>query len=213
MSTHAATSFLGVALIVIFRTGYTADAASFDCAKAASAAEHRICDDLELSRLDSRLTELYREALKNQANPKRLQVTQRAWLRQRDRCLKEATDCDIQELYSARIDELGQQAYGCAWGGALQMEKCIDEETEAQDRQLKSLIAQMKTSLVDPDSELVAQKDWEQYREKECRSRDSLRGVSGTAQIQECLGTFAKARIEELQRFHFCDDNGCPIKK
>lgn len=88
----------------------SASAASFNCAKSTRVVEKLICSDPELSRLDSKLGEVYLEHLAR--NPHAQQI-QRKWLGERDRncnitmspdtsaitaCLREATRIRIREL-------------------------------------------------------------------------------------------------------------------
>ncbi|WP_179403513.1 XAC2610-related protein [Burkholderia guangdongensis] len=59
-------------------------AASFDCHAARSPIEHAICDDAQLSALDSELADAYRTALKGQGDAAdQLKAGQREWLKSR----------------------------------------------------------------------------------------------------------------------------------
>ena len=61
-----------------------AAAASFDCAAARTPIEHAICDDAQLSALDSELAAAYQSAMKGQGDAaEQLRAQQRAWLRSR----------------------------------------------------------------------------------------------------------------------------------
>lgn len=62
-----------------------AQAASFDCAKAASKVERQICDTPALSRLDDELAEIYGRALKLADDKDELMREQRRWLQARNR--------------------------------------------------------------------------------------------------------------------------------
>ncbi|HQW80973.1 MAG: DUF1311 domain-containing protein [Rhodanobacteraceae bacterium] len=85
-------------------------AASFDCVKAATKVERRICADATLSDLDLRLSLVYRQALAiaelDEAEPK---ASQRAWIKRRNAC---ADSTCIGIAYRERIidleDALGQ---------------------------------------------------------------------------------------------------------
>ena len=81
-------------------------AASFDCGAASSPIEHAICDDPQLSALDSELAVAYRNAVKGQGgSADRLRAEQRAWLK--SRALGGKADLSaLKEAYRARIDEL-----------------------------------------------------------------------------------------------------------
>lgn len=78
-------------------------AASFDCAKAASAAEKTVCADRELSELDGKLGAAFKQALGGAADKEKLKVAQRAWLKQRDACPDAAC---LTRLYQSRLGEL-----------------------------------------------------------------------------------------------------------
>lgn len=96
-----------------------AHAASFDCAKAASKVEKRICADAQLSELDASLAATYRQASAlaepGAAEPRQ---SQRAWLKRRNACVD--NDC-IAQAYQGRIAELadaiGQELSAEAIGG------------------------------------------------------------------------------------------------
>jgi uncharacterized protein len=58
-----------------------AHAVSFDCNKASTPFEKAVCSDAELSKLDSKLAEAYKQRLLKTKNPKALKEDQRCWLR------------------------------------------------------------------------------------------------------------------------------------
>ena len=66
----------------------SAQAASYDCTRATTAAEIAVCDNPDLNRLDEELAMQYRSLL-NQLPPRqanRLRDDQRSWLAARDSC-------------------------------------------------------------------------------------------------------------------------------
>ncbi|MFO1183388.1 MAG: lysozyme inhibitor LprI family protein [Bauldia sp.] len=69
-----------LALMTLGAAPPPAGAASFDCAKAATAIEKAICADPAVSALDSRLQERYDAVLALSLDPARLRSDQRAWL-------------------------------------------------------------------------------------------------------------------------------------
>jgi hypothetical protein len=86
-----------------------ADAASFDCAKAAAPVEKMICASPQVSALDEQLATLYGRA---KAGSDAARTSQREWLSHvRDRC--GTTDCLVQ-AYTARIAALENAAPACA---------------------------------------------------------------------------------------------------
>jgi len=87
-------------------------AASFDCQKAKSELEHVLCDNAELSLLDSRLGGTYNTLTKmlNSAEVKQLRAAQTAWLGTRiTECTAKSVDC-LKRLYQKRIDTLSFRA-------------------------------------------------------------------------------------------------------
>jgi len=83
----------------------TAQAASFDCAKAGTKLEKLICANPQISGLDEELDKAYKSALNNdKTNSEQLVASQRNWLRTtRNKCPDET--CIIQ-AYFARIKEV-----------------------------------------------------------------------------------------------------------
>jgi hypothetical protein len=86
-----------------FLLGVSAQAASFDCAKAQSKVEKMICADVELSSLDEALALAYSAASRLSDNPLVLQTAQKQWLKQRDQCSNIAC---VKTLYITRITAL-----------------------------------------------------------------------------------------------------------
>ena len=90
-------------------TSTTASAASFDCTKAKSLVEQKICTDPLLGRLDETLAVNYRSMLDSDFGntQKSLRDEQEKWLAGRNRC--KTTECLVQD-YRKRIDDT------CAYG-------------------------------------------------------------------------------------------------
>ena len=92
-----------------------AEAPSFDCGKAESAAETAVCGDAELAQLDRELARLYGLALGGPhltaVGEKELKATQRGWVKGRDDCWKaEDVGVCVKTEYVVRIGEV-RQAY------------------------------------------------------------------------------------------------------
>ncbi|WP_338845170.1 hypothetical protein V8J88_15860 [Massilia sp. W12] len=81
-----------------------AQAASFDCARAASPAEKMICAQPELSSQDESMARLW-HALRAHAAAPDLMPRQQAWLKQRNQCKNQAC---LQMLYAQRIQAFQQ---------------------------------------------------------------------------------------------------------
>ena len=90
----------------------TAQAASFDCGKAASEVEKMICNDDELSKLDESLSKAYLRALTRTHRKRDMVGSQRQWLKnERNTCQDAAC---VKRAYQTRIKELGLSSYDIA---------------------------------------------------------------------------------------------------
>jgi len=85
----------------------SAQAASFDCAKAAARVEKLICGDAELSKLDEELNTAYKAALQDEISAKSIRLVQKQWLRDRNRCAD--ADC-LKRSYKSRLTKLSPAA-------------------------------------------------------------------------------------------------------
>jgi len=84
-------------------------AASFDCAKARTALERKICHDPALGKADEALAKVYQERLHDFLIPAFIKDSQRAWLQMSQQCLllEESKSGDTcLGIYLARIDAL-----------------------------------------------------------------------------------------------------------
>jgi uncharacterized protein YecT (DUF1311 family) len=83
---------------------------SYDCAKATKELDRAICYSPSVAALDVQLSQLYRAALRQNADRARLQQQQREWVAQREKqCViyKWWVDC-LSDMYTKRIAELKQ---------------------------------------------------------------------------------------------------------
>jgi uncharacterized protein YecT (DUF1311 family) len=78
----------------------SAQAASFDCAKAQSKVEHLICDNPEISKLDDELSATYKVVLQDEKLAGANRQTQKLWMKERNGC-SDAT-C-VKAAYEARL--------------------------------------------------------------------------------------------------------------
>ena len=82
----------------------SSNAASFDCAKAATLVEKAICSERQLSDLDDLLMLSYKKALANTPDPNSVKLEQRAWLINiRNKC--QDSNC-LKSVYNARLSAL-----------------------------------------------------------------------------------------------------------
>jgi|GEM_PF-3184897 len=91
------------ALLVCLISVPSAQAVSFDCAKAQTKVEKLICGNEQASQLDKEMQSAYREAQAHAADPVSLKTEQRQWLKMRDTCNDAA--CIIQ-AYRTRLVSL-----------------------------------------------------------------------------------------------------------
>jgi len=75
-------------------------AASFDCAKAGTKVEKLICSTPSLSKLDSDLADIYKDALRKEPATRQEQVS---WIKDRNKCADAAC---LETSYKERMDEL-----------------------------------------------------------------------------------------------------------
>jgi uncharacterized protein len=197
----------------------SANAASFDCAKASNKIERMICASARASQLDSDMADAYRAASAAASDRETLKIAQRHWLAQRDQCQDET--CLI-SVYEQRITALSMSAppadepekddCGKKVSGP-EIAACYSDKAAGAEAYMNVLIDQMKAQLIDPESQLAGQSAWREYRDKECQSQVTMTGSWGGAEYQECLFHETERRTEELRTHHFCERNGCPARK
>ncbi|HKY93975.1 MAG TPA: MliC family protein [Kiloniellales bacterium] len=110
---------LSLAVAACAGDGSTAAVASFDCAKAADPIELSICEDPQLSRLDSELAAIYTRAEADGdsvPSGNDLRIAQRQWVATRNRCGAEADPrgCLV-KAYAARIQQLRMGSAAARW--------------------------------------------------------------------------------------------------
>jgi uncharacterized protein len=92
----------------------SAQAASFDCAKASTFVEKAICSDKQLSSMDDQLAGLYKAARAANANAATVEADQKAWLSSRNQCADAAC---LKKAYAGRIAALSGSSAAPASGG------------------------------------------------------------------------------------------------
>jgi uncharacterized protein YecT (DUF1311 family) len=204
-------------------------AAGIDCLKPLSPAERQVGSDPVVAALDGDLAVAYAKTVAaatiypvrgtdtpETTSPTEIRAQQRAWLHERDKCASPTKACDLSKLYRDRIAELRDQQKdmeNCSIGSGPDMASCLSAQYEAVQKELDSLLREIRLKLLDPGRELDAQSAWQEYRDKECHSQVTMNASWGGMEFQQCLRDLTKRRIDELRDHHFCEDNGCPGRK
>ncbi|EHY0823588.1 DUF1311 domain-containing protein [Salmonella enterica subsp. enterica serovar Infantis] len=107
-------------------------AASFDCQKASTEIEHKICDNERLSKLDEQLSATYSSALKaNPENADTLKTVQRQWINMRGRL----TDDKALELaYHIQINGLKGLGGSASTSLANETPKQVQKQPEVREK-------------------------------------------------------------------------------
>ena len=100
----------------------TANAASFDCAKATTLVENAICSNPALSGLEDQMASLYSQALGQSANTKQFKEDQRAWLKKRNNCQSESC---IKQAYQERLSVLRSSTSNTAMQSPSRPGECV----------------------------------------------------------------------------------------
>lgn len=111
---HARRARTIAAALVLFVLPSLAAAAGFDCSKAASAVERRLCADPTLSRMDHEMSEAYAHLLATTQDADAWKADQRAWLAERNRC---HDDSCLRYEYSERTTVLRAGGRSFRWNG------------------------------------------------------------------------------------------------
>ncbi len=102
-------------LMMLVSTGFSAQAASFDCQKAATPTEQAICADTALSNQDRTIAESYQQLayLLPEAEKNALRAEQRAWLKQRNTCTRDGASLNacLTQRITQRDDELNARLH------------------------------------------------------------------------------------------------------
>ncbi|MBW9388957.1 lysozyme inhibitor LprI family protein [Enterobacter sp. EC_62] len=111
-------------------------AASFDCQKASTEIEHKICDNERLSKLDEQLSATYSSALKaNQENADTLKTVQRQWVNMRG---KLTDDKALELAYLIQINGLNGLGVPAATAAVNETPKPTQKQPEVQEKTSKA---------------------------------------------------------------------------
>lgn len=95
--------WIAAALFWALAVAVSAQAASFDCAKAESKVEHIICDIPEISKLDDDLSAAYKTAVQDKQQADAIRQAQKQWMKERNACAD--VQC-VKQAYQSRIGKL-----------------------------------------------------------------------------------------------------------
>jgi len=147
--------------VTIVKQGNLSIKPSFDCARAKTPTERKICSNSDLSHADVRLSKLYSQLRRSlsSSNFRRLKNEQRTWLKQRNYCSDDLS-CLLQ-IYNQRIVELkakmsSKPSFNCA-KATKKTEKsiCRNSELSYADRRMSELYSQLRRSLSKSDANLL----------------------------------------------------------
>ena len=195
-------------LLLLVWPAASVQAASFDCAKAATPVERMVCASQELSALDERLGDIYKQGLEQEGAAPRLRASQKAWLAARGKCGD--TRC-VKERYEDRLAELLCDGDSPMAGSAIGANQCTGLQLIITERQLPSLLMQRRKQTLQESNnrEYAAQvladeeKAWRTYRDAKCALEGETEGGSDGwkfAFAASCQLSETKARIEVLKK-------------
>ena len=99
---------ISIFITILFLLPTPAQSAGFDCALAGTKIEKLICQDMELSALDSRMSEAYEQALTPTNDTSQMKEQQHRWLRDvRNRC---SDFYCLKSAYTRRIEQLSTKS-------------------------------------------------------------------------------------------------------
>lgn len=87
-----------------------AQAASFDCRKAATKIEKLICSDDKLSKLDEKLNSAYKTALQDDGQAIAIRQTQKQWIKERNSCFDATCVKNVYETRLVALSSFGESA-------------------------------------------------------------------------------------------------------
>ncbi len=188
-----------------------AQAASFDCKKAATAIEQLICGDPELDAFDSQLDGAYRGALDRSADPAAVKERQLTWIKKRNACADAACLLTAYKRQIPLLTAISDPPPICVNAvNTIEGNACEAEKSRRADRELtryvaaarKRLTAEAAGEFAEPSAKAaLAQLDasqtaWEAYRKAECSavhtwfSTGTIRGIMH----EDCWRSVTQAR-------------------
>lgn len=190
---------------VLLLYGDRAEAAGFDCKKAATPVERLICEDPILNSLDAQVEGAYRGALDRSNHPARVKEMQQAWLKRRDACADAKCMSAAYSRQIAILSGISDEPRVCSGSTTPEIDACAAEYSGRAESELDRYVAAARRRLEDGESEDskmalqefdAAQAAWMAYREAECGAVHSWwrSGTIRGAMYQACRQSVTKAR-------------------
>ncbi len=186
--------------------GGRAEAAGFDCRKAASRIERSICADPVLNALDSQLEGAYRGALDRSNQPSRVKDMQQAWLKARDACADAKCMAAAYSRQIGLLSRISDDPPICRRSMTdEEIDACAAERSRRAEAELARYLSVARSRLMEEGSDAskgalrefdASQTAWVAYREAECGAvydwwRD---GAVRVAMHAQCWQLVTKAR-------------------
>jgi uncharacterized protein len=186
----------------------SANAASFDCAKARSKIEKLICADSDLSNLDQDLGEIYSMDLARDIDAVNLKTSQRTWLAKRDlcadsMCVKQAYEDRLAQLYCDEKSNLRGSAQGALQCSYFSLQLLERELTPLEEKYGKKLAADTNNPEYTATTFKREAKAWRDYRDAQCALYGATEGGLDkwkSAFAVGCAWTETKNRVDKLKQ-------------
>jgi uncharacterized protein len=183
-------------------------AASFDCAKAATAIEKQICADAAVSKLDEQLAEVYKNALSISLDKDTLKLSQRNWLKSmRSDC--PSVKC-LATVYTERLQALAHNVdidcgeYLPVAEEMICSEVQISQLNEELGRNYKAALGNLKQE--EADALRLLQQQWFKTTKARCTNKSCLEEAFN-AQIA-LVKEKGKVNLPPIQRPNFTITDG-----
>ena len=197
-----------ILLLLLLSLTSLVHAASFDCAKAATDVERKICNNEKLSGLDAAMGEIYERELSRDSAAKQIRAAQKAWLDTRNRCNDIAC---LEAKYEQRIADLAcdKESIGAGSGSGSSM--CTSFLIRLVERELSPLqekfVGQVVGQSNNPDYAkrvlIAEEKAWRDYRHAQCALYGETEGGSDAwknAFAASCMLDETKKRLAERKK-------------
>jgi len=191
-----------------------AEAAGFDCDKAASHIEQLVCKNPDLNSLDSQLEGAYLGALDRSNHPQRVKEKQATWLKERNACADEKCMLAAYSRQIQLLSSISDEPPTCSGPSTPEIDACFLEYSGRADRELARYVAAARKRLMDeakeqPDRQApkaaltgfdASQAAWVAYRKAECGavydwwSEGTIRG----AMYGGCWQAITKSRTTDI---------------